>query len=34
MTPEPPHYILSHIAGRFALLPNDAVIGGRSFGRI
>ena len=27
MTPEPPHYILSHIAGRFALLPNDAVIG-------
>ena len=27
MTPEPPHDILSHIAGRFALLPNDAVIG-------
>ena len=27
MTPEPPHDILSHIVGRFALLPNDAVIG-------
>ena len=27
MTLEPPHDILSHITGRFALLPNDAVIG-------
>ena len=27
MTLEPPHDILSHIAGRFAPLPNDAVIG-------
>ena len=27
MTLEPPHDILSHIAERFALLPNDAVIG-------